>query len=181
MELLRDKPHTRGAEIGVFKGLFANRLLRNLPDIKVYYCVDPWLHSAEYKKTLRNTSGELKTPPNNSYRVFLRNTAKWQHKRIVLRMTSMEALEKVADNSLDWVFIDANHSYEHAKPDILGWSKKVKVGGLISGHDFFDVASGLRKVPFGVDRAVKELIPKFEVVRGANVWWTWKKTEDWVG
>ena len=180
IELLRNKPHAIGAEIGVHRGLFANRLFRNLPNIQKYYCIDPWILYDDYKKTLRKTSTELRIPKNNAYQYFLNKTSNWQHKRIILRMTSVEALEHVGDNILDWVFIDGNHAYEYARSDITGWSKKVKIGGLIAGHDYFDNFRGQRQVPFGVKRAVHELIPEFKTERGPNVWWTWRKTADWV-
>jgi len=180
--LLKKQPHARGAEIGVFRGIFANRLLKNLPGIQTYYCIDPWKHYPEYKKTLRANSNEAKVPPNNAYKAFLRNTDKWQNKRIVLRMTSIDALDKVVDGSLDWVFIDGNHLYEYVKPDIIGWSKKLKVGGLLAGHDYFDKMKHHRKTPFGVAKAVRELLPKKHEFSGPgpNVWWAWKEAGDWI-
>lgn len=178
---LKSKPHMRGAEIGVFRGVFANRLLRNLPGIRTYYCIDPWKHYEDYKKILRANSNEVKIPPNNAYKAFLANTKKWKHKVIIVRAMSMDALPKIKDSSLDWVFIDGNHSYEYVKPDIIEWSKKVKVGGLISGHDFKDNMRITRKVPFGVEKAVRELVPKFETVLGGpNVWYAWKESENWI-
>jgi len=178
IEQLRNIPHAVGAEIGVHKGLFASRLLKNLPNIQKYYCVDPWEFYDDYKKTLRKISPEYKTPKAQIYRVFLRNTSPWQHKRIIIRAKSMDALDQIEDNSLDWVFIDACHSYEHARPDIIGWSKKVKVGGLVSGHDFKNAPSPHRKIQFGVGRAVRELIPEFKVE--ANTWYTIKQSDNWI-
>src|SRR6266496_4362330 len=40
------------------------------------------------------------------------------------------------DNSLDFVFIDGNHSYDYVLEDITEWTKKVKPGGIIAGHDY---------------------------------------------
>ena len=179
---LKKVPHAKGAEVGVFKGIFANRLLKNLPGIKTYYCIDPWEHDKEYKKTLRVNSNEMKTTPENAYRAFLRNTKSWDHKRVVLRMTSMKALSHIEDNSLDWVFLDGNHLYKYVREDMIGWSKKLKVGGLLSGHDYFDKVKHLRKKPFGVARAVRELLPKKHEFSGAgpNVWWAWKEAGNWI-
>jgi predicted O-methyltransferase YrrM len=47
------------------------------------------------------------------------------------------AVEKVADNSLDFVYIDSDHSYDFVMLDIIKWGRKVKKGGIISGHDYF--------------------------------------------
>ena len=181
ISLLRNKPCARGAEIGVFKGVFANRMFKHLPEIQTYYCIDPWAHDKEYLKSLRKNSNEMKTSPNNAYKAFLNNTNTWKKKRIILRMTSMQALDKVVDGSLDWVFIDGNHTYPHAKQDIIGWSKKLKVGGLLSGHDYFDKVKYRRKIPFGGAKAVRELLPKHEFsAAGPNVWWAWKESGDWI-
>lgn len=50
--------------------------------------------------------------------------------------SSTQFLEEFADESLDFVYIDANHSYEYVKSDIENWKKKIKKGGFIGGHDF---------------------------------------------
>jgi predicted O-methyltransferase YrrM len=55
----------------------------------------------------------------------------------------------------DFVFIDADHSYEAVKRDITLWRPKVKPGGWLCGHD-------LDKPHWGVRRAVEELLPGFE-------------------
>lgn len=54
----------------------------------------------------------------------------------VLECESGEAAKRVNDNSLDFVFIDADHSYEGCLRDIDLWLPKIKDGGMISGHDF---------------------------------------------
>jgi predicted O-methyltransferase YrrM len=53
-----------------------------------------------------------------------------------LKTNSIEALNHFEDNSLDFCYIDANHSYEYVKGDIRGWLKKIKKGGAIGGHDY---------------------------------------------
>ena len=55
---------------------------------------------------------------------------------LIIREGSAEALEYVADNSLDFVYIDANHDFPNFTFDIHNWSKKVREGGIISGHDY---------------------------------------------
>ena len=48
----------------------------------------------------------------------------------------MDALKFFEDDSLDFVFIDGNHEFQQATNDIAEWSKKVRKGGIVSGHDF---------------------------------------------
>jgi len=181
INVLRKKPHAVGAEIGVFRGFFAMFLLRSLPNIQTYYCVDPWELYPDHLKTLQRNSAERSSNHENVFRQFQHRTKQWKNKIVVVRKLSQDALVDVADGSLDWVFIDANHSYPYSREDIIGWSKKVKVGGLISGHDFRDMGKRkgvVREVPFGVGKAVRELVPEFEVE--GNTWYTFKETEEWI-
>ena len=55
-----------------------------------------------------------------------------------------------AEGSLDFVFIDGNHSYEFVREDIASWFPIIKRNGLFSGHDY-----GNEEFP-GVKRAVDE-------------------------
>jgi len=55
----------------------------------------------------------------------------------MIRKTSMEALADIPDESLDFCYIDGNHSLPYITQDIYEWQRKVKVGGVISGHDYF--------------------------------------------
>jgi predicted O-methyltransferase YrrM len=67
-------------------------------------------------------------------------------------MTTNEAVKLFEDDSLDAVFIDADHSYEAVKLDIQNWMPKVRKGGILAGHDY------TYSWP-GVVRAVDELLP----------------------
>ena len=71
----------------------------------------------------------------------------------------MEAVNDFADNSLDFVYIDANHSYESVKADILAWLPKMKHNAIISGDDY--------NIYQDVNKAVEELLPGFELI-GVN-------------
>jgi len=41
------------------------------------------------------------------------------------------------DNSIDFIYIDASHDYENVKNDLIHWYPKVKIGGVIAGHDYY--------------------------------------------
>jgi hypothetical protein len=60
----------------------------------------------------------------------------------------MDGLADIKDDSLDFVYIDANHTFDYCCPDIIYWSMKVRSGGIVSGHDYFHHIRG------GVVRAV---------------------------
>ena len=54
----------------------------------------------------------------------------------IIRMDSSKASGLYDDNSLDFVFIDADHSYEKVLEDIKAWLPKIKIGGILAGHDY---------------------------------------------
>lgn len=82
------------------------------------------------------------------YKLFLQNTKPLSKRIRSIRMTSVAASELYEDESIAFLFIDGDHSYEAVQQDLNFWYKKVKPGGIISGHDWesFD----------GVKRAVEE-------------------------
>lgn len=51
-------------------------------------------------------------------------------------MTSAAAAAQLADRTCDFVFIDGAHDYESVRTDLCSWLPKVKVGGVIAGHDY---------------------------------------------
>jgi hypothetical protein len=74
---------------------------------------------------------------------------------------SARASQHYDDESLDFVFLDADHAYESVAADIEAWHPKVRVGGILAGHDF------THEFP-GVIRAVCERFRIVEVWRGSR-------------
>jgi len=62
----------------------------------------------------------------------------------------------------DFCFIDADHKYESVRNDIRYWMQKIRVGGIISGHDI-DYPD--------VRRAVVEIFPDALIVPGTRIWY----------
>jgi hypothetical protein len=78
---------------------------------------------------------------------------------------------ELAIGSFDFIYIDANHSYEEVREDLRLWFPKVKLGGIIGGHDY-----GFSAFP-GVKQAVDEFCAKHRVklnVEPQTVWWAEK-------
>ena len=48
-----------------------------------------------------------------------------------------EAFDAMPDVSLDFVYIDGDHSFDHAMLDLILWSRKVRPGGIVAGHDYY--------------------------------------------
>lgn len=130
---IRELDLKMGAEIGVYVGEFSRLILRLNPQLKLYG-VDPWIEYKEYKEL----DGQ---DFNNMYKETLLKMATFIKKGryVVVRKTSMDALRDFADNSLDFVYIDANHEDPYVTQDIEGWAAKVRPGGLVTGHDYIRV------------------------------------------
>lgn len=116
---------TAGVEIGTWAGEFAAFICRTNPQVHLT-CVDPWLAYHEQPKqrsmdAYYAQAVERLAPLNVT----------------ILKKSSMEALPDVADRSLDFVYIDGAHQFDYVIQDLIHWTKKVKVGGIIAGHDYY--------------------------------------------
>ena len=70
------------------------------------------------------------------YGECMNNIKGYEDRAIMIRANSKIASNFFEDNSLDFVYIDANHAYEFVKEDIELWYPKVKSGGYVMGHDY---------------------------------------------
>lgn len=158
-----------GAEIGVWKGVMAEKVLNMCPEIKKYYCVDLWDFYNDYWESLNPDGNNVKQNMKDIYKIFINKTSKFKNKIEILKQNSKEAAEAIKNESLDFCFIDANHAYEYVKNDILYWLPKIKNGGLIGGHDY-----GRKEWGNGVKQAVDEIFGyKNIILRDDNTWWKW--------
>ena len=74
----------------------------------------------------------------------------------LIRKFSAEAMLDFEDNSIDWIYIDGNHSYEFVKEDLNGWWPKLKSGGYLCGDDYIDGKYQVEELQFGIIKAVDE-------------------------
>jgi hypothetical protein len=51
-------------------------------------------------------------------------------------MLSAEAATMFENGSLDFVYLDADHCFESVWQDLSVWYPKVRIGGILAGHDF---------------------------------------------
>ncbi|MBI2049662.1 class I SAM-dependent methyltransferase [Candidatus Roizmanbacteria bacterium] len=124
-EFFRQMKYKTGAEIGVNEGQFSEKFAKTGLTI---YAIDPWIQYNDY-----NDSDSQKRFDDIYNRAKKRLSIPNCH---IIRKTSMEAVKDFEDESLDFVYIDGNHQLKYVIEDIVEWSKKVKKGGVISGHDY---------------------------------------------
>ncbi len=142
-----------GAEIGVRMGNNAVAMLNSMPGVKLYL-VDPWV----------NYPGSLSLDSVSEQGRHLAIT-RWRTKNYnvkIIKNFSFPATSQIKE-PLDFVYIDANHLYEHFMMDLLAWLPKVRRGGIIGGHDFTDRKEGNDGRRVGVVDAVTSLTKHYEV------------------
>ena len=105
----------KGVEVGVKEGWNALQILQDFTGH--LYLVDIWENTDDFdhcKELLKDYSDRV----------------------TYIRTNSIEASELFRDNDLDFVYIDADHSYQAVKADFKAYYPKVRPGGIISGHDY---------------------------------------------
>jgi len=126
-ELFAELGFTEGAEIGVESGAYSEVLCKANPKLHLY-CVDAWITYKGYRDYTRP----------ETIAGFYENAQKTlaQYNTTLIRKFSMDAVREIPNASLDFVYIDGNHTFEFVTNDIAEWSKKVKPGGIVAGHDY---------------------------------------------
>ena len=134
-------------EVGVYTGASCAFLTRKLVERKTpfqMFAVDLW------DKVNTETDYDRKID-TSVLDAFTERMTKADLLRYVLPM-QMESAKAAGmfKHPVDFVFIDASHTYEHVKADIEAWRSKIRRGGMLAGHDYGE--------PCGVKQAVDELI-----------------------
>lgn len=119
----KEKGFKVGAEIGVLGGDYSALLCKVNPELKLY-CIDSWGYGEHKKRDYHLRKYEEAKVKLSAY-----NTT-------IIYKLSMDAVKDFEDESLDFVYIDANHEPQFVAEDIREWTKKVKRGGIVSGHDY---------------------------------------------
>ena len=127
MKEIFNKKLVKGVEIGVASGINSKSILKEL-NIEKLYLIDVWDNYFE---------GTYKGNMERNYNLILKKFK--NDKRVkIIKDFSLNAVKNVKNNSLDFVYIDGNHTYKYVYQDIEGWFIKIKKGGIIAGHDVFN-------------------------------------------
>jgi len=125
-ELFKELGFKVGVEIGVFEGDFTEVLAKSGLQV---YGVDPWLVYEDYGHKSYEKTAEKR------YEKSKRRLAPYPNVTI-LRETSMEAVKRFKNESIDFVYIDGNHQFKYIAEDLYEWHKRLKKGGIMAGHDY---------------------------------------------
>lgn len=131
------------AEVGVAYGDFSLEIIKKLSPKKIY-CIDIWEVEERWSR-------------------FLENMAPYIESGLVevMKGDSIDMLRRIEDASLDFVYIDAMHDYEHPKKELSLCKNKVKENGYIAGDDYVVINVFEKPImQYGVVNAVNEFMVK---------------------
>lgn len=153
-----------GVEVGVYRGNTSAALLDAFPGLQLT-CVDAWRPYPEDRRSqgvmARHTAQQWTTIASAAWCKLER----YRDRCRIYDGDSLEQSKRVSKDSVDFVYIDADHSREGFSADLLAWSVKVRPSGLVCGHDYGNTRKGCE-----VTEVLKESGIDFHV-EPAMVWW----------
>ena len=162
------KKNSIGCEVGVLTGILSKEILR-IAQPKVLHLVDFWRDPIEVKEATKFLEDNIPHPANDHW-VARRITGPEAMKETLEKFKdeiargtvrihhqmSQDFLATLPDHSLDWIYLDSDHSYPTIHAELRLARKKVKWGGWIMGHDYCTVLPD-------VEKAVDEFCRKFNL------------------
>lgn len=133
MALFGELGFKTGAEIGVEQGRFSEVICKAIPGVKLY-CVDAWARYHGYRDHVDQAKLDG----------FLRATEERLRpfNAVICRGYSLDVVKQFKRQSLDFIYVDANHTLPYVIQDIWQWSQRVRPGGIVSGHDYNEHPQG---------------------------------------
>lgn len=171
--LFAELGYGEGAEIGVDRGAFSEILCQANPKLHLT-SIDSWSFTSLANPVYSRSS--MQKQYEEHYQDALQRLAKYNC--TIIRKESLLAVKNFNDRSLDFVYIDANHDFPNIANDLYSWEKKVRVGGIISGHDYHHFPpTEYNHVKHVVDAFVVafEIKPHFELGQDKYHSWFWVK------
>ena len=126
----------RAAEVGVNRGLFAQKNLRIWTG--EYWAIDAWSLGSNSidQSNYRHPKTKIENVDHVMYNQAAERIAPFGTRAHMMRAFSVDAAASFPDSHFDWLYIDALHTYEAVLSDLRAWWPKLRVNGLFSGDDF---------------------------------------------
>jgi SAM-dependent methyltransferase len=144
-----------GVEIGVAAGDYSKTIL-DVWEGQRLHLVDAWRHLPGYQDVCNLSDDEHQ----KLLRMVPDKLAAHEGRYEIHAKLASEAVSDFDDSTLDFVYLDADNSYEGVLEMLRAWHRKLRPGGVLAGHDFVD--GDLPQGKFGVRRAVRQ----FELEKG---------------
>jgi hypothetical protein len=164
-----------GVEVGVEYGINAELILET-SDLRRLYLIDAWGYVPGHDPRGFGVGySDWQTVLNQCQQRMQR----FSDRAVLMRTTSIQIVTSFADGSLDFVYIDANHMSPWIDEDLTNWFKKVRVGGIIGGHDYLNrneptfqcdvkrVVDDFFTEPQEIVHVTEDAVPSWYVIKGA--------------
>jgi len=174
-ELLSSLPESfsHGIEIGVWEAWYTLHMLQRTNMFIVG--IDPWTATDSYEDvdpTAENFDPRAKGPDGflwqeTRYMASYGGLSKYQEfggRWRLFRSFSHDIVHFFTPHAHDFIYIDGEHTYKAVSRDMADWWPKVKIGGILAGHDYNDSNPGTIK-------AVDEFAAKYNLefkITGTN-------------
>lgn len=136
-DLIKELDCKIAVEIGVASGDYSEVIMQTNPTLEMYG-VDPYeSYEGYHDYKLRSTFNKMEQSAHDKLDKY--TTYKF------IKGYSVQVAKDFADKSIDFIYIDGNHSGEAVKEDIEAWIPKLKPGGIMAGHDFTGRWPSLKK------------------------------------
>ena len=132
--VIRQAGARRMVEIGVWKGDFARDILGSCASIERYYMIDPWASLPDWNKPFNVTPQVF----DEVHAEAMAKTAFAADRITVLRGRTRDVIDQIPDGSLDFAYIDGDHTLRGITIDLIRLLPKMREGGLIGGDDFIN-------------------------------------------
>lgn len=144
-------------EVGVLEGENFEHMIAHTPLLAV--AVDSWTDDGHIE---RHDSGFGQKVLDRQYKFFREKVANKPFVKI-FRTYSVEAARNFANEYFDFVYIDADHTYQGCLADLIAWYPKVKKGKFLVGDDFRRGLTSKTRVKIGVKDSVIDFAKKMNI------------------
>ena len=138
-----------GAEVGVFRARNARSMFREIPGLH--------LIGVEANDDQPSSTRHKTVPRYDRNRKESADRMKGRNFTLIEKFSEI-AVQDIPYNSLDFVYIDGDHSYDYVMTDIILYSRRVRSGGIVSGHDYILPGDYRHKFDINVKEAVDDYI-----------------------
>lgn len=141
-------------EVGIRTGVHFGRMIAHKPKLAI--AVDSWLDDVIIS---RNDRGFSQNELDRQHENFKKDMADKPFVK-VCKGYSFDVVKEFPDEFFDFVFIDADHTFEGCLRDIVDWYPKVKKGKVLCGHDYIlrRYKNKHGEIVFGVVEAVNKFV-----------------------
>ena len=167
------------AELGVFKGSFSKQIIKYTSPKEIYLIDVWWTEFGEYYPDWGEYTNYGKLKTRDAYNETLKKINNYPNTFIHVG-NDVEFLKTFSNHYFDWVYIDSSHDYNHTINELEVLESKIKLNGIICGHDFHQDENHIH---YGVTKAIVEFCRNYNwklIYTDNQMQWAIKKAENFL-